>query len=51
MSEDLSDKERARRGQQDPITARSLGLELHLYSAARPDDFPSLIGEMAKRGD
>jgi len=51
LSEDLSDKERARRGQQDPITARSLGLELHLYNAARPDDFPSLIGEMAKRGD
>ena len=51
LSEDLSDKERARRRQQDPITARSLGLELHLYNAARPDDFPSLFGEMSQKRD
>jgi putative ABC transport system substrate-binding protein len=51
LSEELSEKERARRQQQDPTTARSLGLELHLYVATRPDEFPSLFGEMAKRRD
>jgi putative ABC transport system substrate-binding protein len=30
--------------------ARSLGLELHVYIATRPEDFPVMIDEMAKKG-
>lgn len=50
-SEDLMSKERARRQERDPVAARSLGLELHFYTAARSEDFPALFGDMVKKGD
>ena len=47
----IPSEERARVVQGNADAARSLGLELHFFRAARAEDFPALFGDMVKKGD
>jgi putative ABC transport system substrate-binding protein len=47
----IPSEERARSVQRAADSARSLGLELHWFQAARSENFPALFGDMIKKGD